>query len=95
MDTLRLVDVGVLFTFFLSSFLLLFWGGLAFFFCRIAPLRQPFGPHKKFFGPCASFFFLNHSGVTCIADVRCFVAFLVDGAPSNIRAGGGAHANLI
>ena len=60
MDTLLLVDVGVFFTFFYSFlfglFLLLFWGSLAiFFFCRIAPLRQPFGPHKKKFGPCAGF----------------------------------------
>ena len=61
MDTLRLVGVGVFFTFFLLLFVrplfFFFLGGACDFFCRIAPLHQPFGPHKKFFGPCASFFF--------------------------------------
>ena len=61
MHTWRLVDVGVFFTFFFTPFSLAsffsFLGTLRiFFFCRIAPLRKPFGPYSFFFGPCAGFF---------------------------------------
>ena len=48
MDTWRLVDTRVFFTFsftpFCSASFFSFLGALRNFFCRTAPLRQPFGP---------------------------------------------------
>ena len=69
MDTLRLVDVGVFFTFLFTpfcsaSFLLFFGGGPCDFFCRIAPLRQPFGPHKIFWTFCEFLFFESFVGAS-------------------------------
>ena len=49
MDTWRLVDVQVFFTFFAafsSAPFFSFWGALQIFFRRTPPLRQPIGPYR-------------------------------------------------
>ena len=65
MDTRCLVDAGVFFIFFDSFlfglFYFLFWGPCDFFFfCRTAPLHQPFG----FFWTLCGFFFKSFLGAS-------------------------------
>ena len=70
MDTWRLVDAGVFFTFFFDSFLFglffffLFFGALRDFFCRTAPWRQPFGLYNFFLTLCVVFFLKSFLGAS-------------------------------